>query len=175
MYSYFIYYFQFQYSIVTNTHIESYRVLSFFQLINTKYYSLQSLLSQHYYSLLLNPTKYSFTYQYYPILLIIAMNLFPFLVNFLDVFIRISNYLDTIILWLCQCCSVRLECTQVVFGIAVVFKRLYFVFLKFSQNSNSIKLCELYSVVLIIAILISCDFWLYAYLLFIKEKKRKEN
>jgi len=61
------------------------------------------------------------------------MNIF-FPINFLDTSIKGSGCLDAIILWLCQCYSTRLECTQVVFRIAVILFCCYKILLEISST-----------------------------------------
>ena len=54
------------------------------------------------------------------------MNIFSFLVDLLSTSIRVPDYLNTIILWLYQCCSTRLELSR-----SKKVDLIYFVFLAF--------------------------------------------
>ena len=68
-----------------------------------------------------------------PILLIICITtaiLFSFLANLLDTFIRVSDYLNTLIHWLHQHCSAKLEYALLVFRISIIFINIYSILLE---------------------------------------------
>ena len=63
---------------------------------------------------------------------------FPFSVNILDTFIKVPNYLVTIILWLCHYCFARLKYILVVFRIVAILRSSHSVLLGLSGDSQLI-------------------------------------
>ena len=71
-------------------------------------------------------------FRYCSTLIVTTESSFPFLVNILGTSIRVSDHLVTIIPWLYQHCSTRLEYILVVFRIVVTPRSPHSVFLGLS-------------------------------------------
>jgi len=82
-------------------------------------------------------------FRYCSVLNIAVISFFPFLVDFLNTFIRISDYLDIIIIWLCGYCSTRLEYTLIVFRIVNTTKSSNSILLGFSRDKHHLYFVNL--------------------------------